>query len=165
MKHLDCSLVHLLVRVYWLCAGRSPSKRGVGCQFGPDVTKRFCEQNGLRYVVRSHEVKQDGYEVAHGGKCITVFSAPNYWCVVFDYWAIDYSLLPVCSAFLFFLRLLATQWAIREPSSPSPATIPNQISLATRPSYALILMSAYKCTVHLYSTKIVYSAITEFKYS
>ena len=32
-------------------------------------------------VIRSHEVKQDGYEVAHGGKCVTVFSAPNYWWV------------------------------------------------------------------------------------
>ncbi len=58
--------------------GRSPSKRGVGCQFGPDVTNAFLEKNGLSYVVRSHEVKDAGYEVTHGGKCITVFSAPNY---------------------------------------------------------------------------------------
>ncbi|PKK16767.1 serine/threonine-protein phosphatase 5 [Columba livia] len=26
-----------------------------------------------------HEVKAEGYEVTHGGKCVTVFSAPNYW--------------------------------------------------------------------------------------
>ncbi|KAG0414928.1 hypothetical protein HPB47_007908 [Ixodes persulcatus] len=58
--------------------GRSPSKRGVGIHFGPDVTRRFLERNGLDYVIRSHEVKADGYEVAHEGKCITVFSAPNY---------------------------------------------------------------------------------------
>ncbi|KDR10586.1 serine/threonine-protein phosphatase 5 isoform X2 [Zootermopsis nevadensis] len=58
--------------------GRAPSKRGVGVQFGPDVTKKFLELNGLDYVIRSHEVKNDGYEVAHDGKCITVFSAPNY---------------------------------------------------------------------------------------
>ncbi|XP_050354478.1 serine/threonine-protein phosphatase 5 [Nymphalis io] len=58
--------------------GRSPSKRGVGCQFGPDVTAAFLEKNGLDYIIRSHEVKNDGYEVAHDGKCITVFSAPNY---------------------------------------------------------------------------------------
>lgn len=58
--------------------GRSPSKRGVGCQFGPDVTKRFLEHNRLEYIVRSHEVKEEGYELCHDGKCITVFSAPNY---------------------------------------------------------------------------------------
>ena len=40
--------------------------------FGPDVTNRFLQRNGLKYVVRSHEVKNMGYEVAHNGKCITV---------------------------------------------------------------------------------------------
>ncbi|KAL5390276.1 Palmitoyl-protein thioesterase 1 [Paraphaeosphaeria sporulosa] len=58
--------------------GRGPSKRGVGLQFGPDVTKRFCENNGLEAIIRSHEVRMDGYEVEHDGKCITVFSAPHY---------------------------------------------------------------------------------------
>ncbi|XP_037030544.1 serine/threonine-protein phosphatase 5 [Bradysia coprophila] len=58
--------------------GLGPSKRGVGTQFGPDVTSKFCKLNKLDYVVRSHEVKDMGYEVAHDGKCITVFSAPNY---------------------------------------------------------------------------------------
>ncbi|KAI9887682.1 MAG: hypothetical protein M1823_000546 [Watsoniomyces obsoletus] len=58
--------------------GRGPSKRGVGMQFGPDVTKRFCEKNGLEAVIRSHEVRMEGYEVEHDGRCITVFSAPKY---------------------------------------------------------------------------------------
>lgn len=77
--------------------GRGPSKRGVGLQFGPDVTKRFCEKNGLEAVIRSHEVRMEGYEVEHEGRCITglsksliygrfgdgeltgiVFSAPKY---------------------------------------------------------------------------------------
>lgn len=58
--------------------GRGPSKRGVGLQFGPDVTKRFCENNGLEAVIRSHEVRMNGYEVEHDGRCITVFSAPKY---------------------------------------------------------------------------------------
>lgn len=58
--------------------GRSISKRGVSCQFGPDVTKSFLERNNLDYIIRSHEVKPEGYEVAHDGKCVTVFSAPNY---------------------------------------------------------------------------------------
>ena len=51
--------------------GRGPSKRGVGLQFGPDVTKKFCDNNGLEAVIRSHEVRMEGYEVEHNGKCIT----------------------------------------------------------------------------------------------
>lgn len=58
--------------------GRGPSKRGVGLQFGPDITKRFCENNGLEAIIRSHEVRMEGYEVEHDGRCITVFSAPKY---------------------------------------------------------------------------------------
>ncbi|KAJ3409241.1 Serine/threonine-protein phosphatase 5 [Chytriomyces hyalinus] len=58
--------------------GRSPSKRGVGTQFGPDVTEAFCLENGLDLIIRSHEVKHAGYEVGHKGRCITIFSAPNY---------------------------------------------------------------------------------------
>ena len=54
--------------------GRGPSKRGVGLQFGPDVTKRFCDNNGLEAVIRSHEVRMEGYEVEHDGKCITGMS-------------------------------------------------------------------------------------------
>lgn len=58
--------------------GRGPSKRGVGMAFGPDVTKRFCEDNGLDMIIRSHEVKAEGYEIEADGKLVTVFSAPNY---------------------------------------------------------------------------------------
>ncbi|XRA98754.1 serine/threonine-protein phosphatase [Pycnococcus provasolii] len=58
--------------------GREASKRGVGVQFGSDVTARFLDNNGLDLLVRSHEVKDEGYEVDHFGRCITIFSAPNY---------------------------------------------------------------------------------------
>jgi len=58
--------------------GKSPSKRGVGFAFGPDITEHFLERNGLSLLVRSHEVKEEGYLIEHGGKTITVFSAPNY---------------------------------------------------------------------------------------
>lgn len=58
--------------------GRQPSKRGVGIRFGPDVTAKFCEANGLKAVIRSHEVRMGGYELEHNGKLVTVFSAPNY---------------------------------------------------------------------------------------
>ncbi|XP_059663313.1 serine/threonine-protein phosphatase 5-like isoform X1 [Cornus florida] len=58
--------------------GRGPSKRGVGLSFGADVTHKFLQENNLDLVVRSHEVKDEGYEIEHDGKLITVFSAPNY---------------------------------------------------------------------------------------
>lgn len=58
--------------------GTSPNKRGVGFAFGPDVTKKYLEENALSLLVRSHEVKDDGYELAHDGFCCTIFSAPNY---------------------------------------------------------------------------------------
>lgn len=99
--------------------GRGPSKRGVGLSFGGDVTKRFLQENNLGklvssdffsfpsnvlklvnshftrltdLVVRSHEVKDEGYEIEHDGKLITVFSAPNYcdqvcysWLILFHF--------------------------------------------------------------------------------
>lgn len=37
--------------------GRHPSKRGVGVQFGPDIAEKFLNDNGLKLLVRSHEVK------------------------------------------------------------------------------------------------------------
>ena len=109
--HHTLTLSGLMCDLLWsdpqFLPGRGPSKRGVGVQFGPNVTDEFCSRNGIGteyrglvlilttetlsfiplhlspppsdLVIRSHEVKQDGYEVAHDGKCITVFSAPNYW--------------------------------------------------------------------------------------
>ena len=58
--------------------GRAASKRGVGLSFGPDVTARFLAKNNMQLVIRSHEMKEEGYEEEHGGKLVTVFSAPNY---------------------------------------------------------------------------------------
>ena len=58
--------------------GKVPSKRGVGYSFGSDYTHEFLKKNKLQLLIRSHEVKEEGYVVEHSGKCITVFSAPNY---------------------------------------------------------------------------------------
>jgi len=58
--------------------GRGPSPRGAGTLFGPDVTERFCRDNGLLCVVRSHEMKQQGFEWHHKNMCLTIFSAANY---------------------------------------------------------------------------------------
>ena len=58
--------------------GFAPSKRGGTQNFGPDVTERFLKRNNLELLIRSHQLQENGYSVMHDGKCITVFSAPNY---------------------------------------------------------------------------------------
>lgn len=58
--------------------GHEKSPRGGGVLFGPDVTQRFCEDNGLLCVIRSHEMKPQGFEWHHTQRCLTVFSAANY---------------------------------------------------------------------------------------
>ena len=58
--------------------GLAANRRGAGVQFGADETRRFLEKVGCSLLVRSHQVKRRGYEVHHDGRCITVFSAPNY---------------------------------------------------------------------------------------
>jgi serine/threonine-protein phosphatase 5 len=77
-RHREPPEAGLLCEALWSdpqpANGRSPSKRGVGVAFGPDVTSTFLQYNDLDYIVRSHEVKDAGYEVAHDSRCITVFS-------------------------------------------------------------------------------------------
>jgi hypothetical protein len=41
----------------------TPRPPGVGLSFGADVTRSFLDANGLDLLVRSHEVKEEGYEV------------------------------------------------------------------------------------------------------
>ncbi|EQC33347.1 hypothetical protein SDRG_09323 [Saprolegnia diclina VS20] len=42
--------------------GSSPSRRGAGVVFGPDVTARFLRQNGLKLLVRAHEPAREGFD-------------------------------------------------------------------------------------------------------
>lgn len=58
--------------------GLHPSHRGEGILFGPDVTEAFLERNNLTKIIRSHVWQSEGYAIEQGGKCITIFSAPNY---------------------------------------------------------------------------------------
>lgn len=60
-------------------AGYGPSyrkSRGI-FMFGPDVTDQFVATNNLKLVIRSHEVKANGFLYDHKN-LMSVFSAPNY---------------------------------------------------------------------------------------
>jgi len=54
------------------------TQRGAGWMFGRDVTHHFLNKNNFDLLVRSHEVRMNGFSVDHDGRCVTVFSAPNY---------------------------------------------------------------------------------------
>ena len=58
--------------------GIQPSSRGAGCWFGEDITNEFLQLNNLRMIIRSHELVQEGYELLHDGKVVTIFSASHY---------------------------------------------------------------------------------------
>ena len=52
--------------------------RGVANFFGPDITEKFTHKNDIKCIARAHEVAMKGYELSHGKKVTTIFSAPNY---------------------------------------------------------------------------------------
>jgi serine/threonine-protein phosphatase 2A catalytic subunit len=54
------------------------SSRGAGYEFGPDVSEQFIHQNGLRLIVRAHQLVMDGFSWSHNRTVATIFSAPNY---------------------------------------------------------------------------------------
>lgn len=63
--------------------GVSPNEdRGCGVRYGPDVVRRFLGDHGLKYLIRSHEPVDAGYEILecdeHGMSAVTVFSAASY---------------------------------------------------------------------------------------
>ncbi|ETO59364.1 hypothetical protein F444_22272 [Phytophthora nicotianae P1976] len=58
--------------------GWKPSSRGAGVEFGPDITKAFCAQNGISLIIRSHECREEGFDIVHDGLLLTVFSASSY---------------------------------------------------------------------------------------
>ena len=58
--------------------GWGESPRGAGYTFGSDVAHAFLVRNKMELIARAHQLVMDGYQWAHGGKTLTLFSAPNY---------------------------------------------------------------------------------------
>ncbi|RLV91414.1 Serine/threonine-protein phosphatase PP2A-like PPG1 [Spathaspora sp. JA1] len=54
------------------------SPRGAGYLFGFDVINKFCHDNNLSQLIRAHQLCNEGYTSYWQGKCLTVWSAPNY---------------------------------------------------------------------------------------
>jgi len=82
--------------------GLMPSKRGVGVAFGEDVTEKFLKANGLELLIRSHECKDEGYEVEHGGKTITGLSV---MCVMYVhvYILFVHVYIRVCPCYIIYM--------------------------------------------------------------
>ncbi|CAF5102294.1 unnamed protein product, partial [Rotaria sp. Silwood1] len=57
---------------------RNNDDRNIGCFFGPDITEQFLNEYNYSMLIRSHQVKERGYEFTHDHKVLTVFSASNY---------------------------------------------------------------------------------------
>eukprot|EP00912_Choanoflagellata_sp_UC4_P001104 UC4_evm2s682 len=54
------------------------SPRGAGYLFGEDVVQKFNEKNGLKTIVRAHQLVMEGYKWHFDESMLTVWSAPNY---------------------------------------------------------------------------------------
>lgn len=54
------------------------SPRGAGYLFGYEVMGKFCHDNDLVQLIRAHQLCNEGYVSYWLGKCLTVWSAPNY---------------------------------------------------------------------------------------
>ena len=61
--------------------GWGENDRGVSFTFGTDVVAAFLKRHDLDLICRAHQVVEDGYEFFAKRQLVTLFSAPNYWCV------------------------------------------------------------------------------------
>lgn len=52
--------------------------RGAGYLFGKTPLEEFLKNNGLDFIVRGHQLIQEGHRLQFDNKCITVWSGPNY---------------------------------------------------------------------------------------
>jgi len=56
--------------------------RGAGVFFGESQVADTCQELGLAYIVRAHQVVQKGFEWFANEQLLTLFSAPNYMGVM-----------------------------------------------------------------------------------
>jgi len=54
------------------------SPRGAGYTYGQDISEHFNHVNGLKFIIRAHQLVSEGFLWQHEGAVVTVFSAPNY---------------------------------------------------------------------------------------
>lgn len=54
------------------------SSRGAGCVFGLPMVLKFCHENAVGHIMRSHQLQIDGYMVMFKDLLSTVWSAPYY---------------------------------------------------------------------------------------
>eukprot|EP00775_Hariotina_reticulata_P008361 gene8361-8545_t len=54
------------------------SPRGAGYTYGQDISEHFNHVNGLRFIIRAHQLVSEGFLWQHEQQVVTVFSAPNY---------------------------------------------------------------------------------------
>ena len=59
-------------------SGWGISPRGAGYIFGADITEKFNHVNGLKFIVRAHQLVMEGFSWHHNEALATIFSAPNY---------------------------------------------------------------------------------------
>lgn len=54
------------------------SQRGAGFLYGKVAVELFLKKVNCQFLVRSHQLVLRGFEEKFDGKCITIWSAPNY---------------------------------------------------------------------------------------
>lgn len=59
-------------------SGWGISPRGAGYIFGEDISTKFNHTNGLKLIMRAHQLVINGYSWHHNKNVVTIFSAPNY---------------------------------------------------------------------------------------
>ena len=56
----------------------SSLSRGAGYLFGGDIVKKFNHINGMKKIIRAHQLCMEGFLILFEGSFSTVWSAPNY---------------------------------------------------------------------------------------